>query len=433
MKIVVVGCGYVGLVTGACFAEFGHEVVCIDVDGARIANLADGRVPIYEPGLAEIVRHNLQRSDRRLSFTSDLCEAIIDADAVFICVGTPQAEDGAADTGAVFAASRAVAAAAKRPTVIAVKSTVPVGTSDAVNVVVQKTAPCPISVVSNPEFLKEGDAVRDFMRCDRVVVGASGAAEVRVMEELYRPMMTPEARLIVTDRCSAELIKYASNAMLATRVSLMNEFALLCDATGADIHAVRQGVGSDTRIGERFLYAGPGFGGSCFSKDLAALVRTGFDRGFFMEIPEAVLRVNERQKHVLAGRIAEHFGGLEKLRNRTVAVWGLSFKAETDDVRESPAVALVQHLVRGGARVRAYDPHARVQLPEGAERLPSAMEAAQGAEALALMTEWREFRQPDFARLKRAMAQPAVFDGRNIWDPAELRALGFTYSGIGRR
>lgn len=431
MKLCMVGTGYVGLVSGACFAETGQTVVCADIDPKKIQVLNEGGIPIFEPGLDAIVARNVEQG--RLSFTSDVPAAIREATAVFCAVGTPPRADGGADLSAVDAVAKTVAENCQREMVLVLKSTVPVGTNARVRRIV-KDAPFPIHVVSNPEFLKEGDAVGDFLRPDRIVVGcdADDAFAKQIMSRLYHPVSLDKDRIVWMDPASAELTKYVSNTMLAMRISFMNEIALLCERVGADIHAVRFGVGSDDRIGPKFLYAGPGYGGSCFPKDVKALVHTGRDHGLELELAATTDRVNDRQKGVLFRKLKSHF---TDLRGKRIAVWGVSFKPKTDDIREAPALTLIDALLADGAEVVAHDPEAE----ENAKKLygdrirfvEKAYEAAEGADALCLLTEWRQYQNPDFERLKSIMRHPLLLDGRNIWSSYGLRAQGFTYDGIG--
>jgi UDPglucose 6-dehydrogenase len=432
MRIAVVGTGYVGLVVGACFAETGNDVVCVDKDAAKVRTLNRGKLPFFEPGLAELVRRN--RQERRLTFTTKLPEAVRKATVVFIAVGTPTGEDGSADLQHVLGAARDIARAMTGYTVIVDKSTVPAGTSEKVREIVRRETTHPFSVVSNPEFLKQGAAVEDFLKPDRVVIGATDDRAAEIMTELYRPFTRTGAPIMVMDCASAELSKYAANAMLATRISFMNEVANVCEAFGADVDKVRQAVASDRRIGSAFLFPGVGYGGSCFPKDVKAVIRFAAEKKYRFRILEAVESVNEVQKQRLLLKMDAHFG--KSLKGRTVAVWGLSFKPRTDDMREAPAVPMIEGLLGRGAKVQAFDPEAR----EAARRIfgsrieyaRRAYDALKGADALVIMTEWNEFREPDFSRMKRLLKQPVIFDGRNIYNPQQLRALGFTYASIGR-
>jgi len=439
MKVSIIGTGYVGLVTGACLAEVGNHVLCLDVDERKIAMLKAGEIPIFEPGLKEIVRANA--ASGRLSFTTDAREAALYARVQMIAVGTPPGEDGSADLQYVLAAARNIATHMDGPRVIVDKSTVPVGTADRVHAEVARTlagrgAKHAFSMVSNPEFLKEGAAVEDFMRPDRIVIGAQDPEAIAAMRELYGPFQRNHERLQVMDIRSAELTKYAANAMLATRISFMNELALLAERLGADIEHVRIGIGSDPRIGYHFLYPGAGYGGSCFPKDVSALLRTGEECGVDLKVVRAVREANERQKGVLAEKIVHRFG--DGLAGRRFAMWGLAFKPNTDDMREAPSRVIVDALIRRGGTVCAYDPVAMDEARKiygGVHSVTfaaSAMEAAQGADALVIVTEWKAFRSPDFDELKRALKHPVVFDGRNLYEPAVLQAHGFEYHAIGR-
>ncbi len=429
MKIAVVGTGYVGLVTGAGFSDFGHHVTCVDIDEARIAKLRAGEVPFYEPGLDELVRRNAARG--RLSFSTSTREAVAGVHAVFIAVGTPSAADGSADLSYVLDAAREIGLGLTGRTLIVTKSTVPVGTADRVRAAVAAVTTQPFAVASNPEFLKEGDAVDDFLKPARVIVGADEPWAVELLRELYRGVLRTSDRIHVMDVRSAELTKYAANCMLATRISFMNELARFCEVVGADIEAVRKGIGSDPRIGNKFLFAGAGFGGSCFPKDLRALLHAARSTEIRLGVIEAVERANERQKRLLGERVLAHFGG--KLAGKKIAVWGLAFKPETDDVRESPALVLIDQLLAAGGSVAAFDPKATPNIGElGIEPVSDPYEAARGADALVLVTEWHELRDPDLARLHSLMRGPVLFDGRNVWDSAQARKLGFVYSGIGR-
>ncbi|HMA45092.1 MAG TPA: UDP-glucose/GDP-mannose dehydrogenase family protein [Gemmatimonadales bacterium] len=432
MKLCVVGTGYVGLVVGACFAETGNDVQCADVDAKKIDGLKDNRLPIYEPGLEPLVVRN--QRDGRLRFTTDVAAAIEASDVVFIAVGTPPDEDGSADLQHVLAVARTIGQHMNRPKVVATKSTVPVGTAELVRAEIAKHTRTAFHVCSNPEFLKEGAAVDDFMKPDRVIVGVDHPESRRVFEELYGPFVRTGNPLIFMDIPSAEMTKYAANAMLATRITFMNQVAQLCEAVGADVQLVRKGIGSDHRIGSAFLFPGPGYGGSCFPKDVKALVKTADGKGVSLGVLKAVEDGNERQKHVLYEKLARHFDGT--LKGRTIGVWGLAFKAETDDVRESPALVLVEALLGAGATVQAHDPAAietaRHVLGDRVKYVAHAYDAVAGAEALAIVTEWREYRNPDFDRLKQALKRPLIVDGRNLYEPARLIELGFTYDCIGR-
>ncbi len=432
MDIGVVGTGYVGLVVGACLAETGNSVRCVDVDEAKIARLRGGELPIYEPGLEEIVLRNV--GEERLQFTSDLEETVRQSLVIFIAVGTPQDEDGSADLRHVLEVAQGIGKAMNGDKIIVIKSTVPVGTAARVREVVVALTQHRVAVVSNPEFLKEGTAVDDFFKPDRVVIGTDDAGVEAVMRRLYQPFVLTGKPIIVMDPASAELTKYAANAMLASRISFMNEIANYCDRVGADVRSVRMGIGSDSRLGASFLFPGVGYGGSCFPKDVKALIRMGHEAGVPMNVIEAVDRTNESQKSILVQRVAAYLGGLE---DKVVAVWGLAFKPKTDDMREAPAIGIIEGLLAGGATVRAYDPKAeqwaRRVFGDRISLCGRALEAVKGADALIVVTEWNEFREPEFEKLKARMRRPAVFDGRNIYNPQTVRALGFHYEGIGRR
>jgi len=432
MKIAVVGTGYVGLVVGACLAENGNGVICVDKDEQKISALLAGRIPIYEPGLEELVSRNV--AEERLSFTSDLPAAVRRSDIIFIAVGTPPDEDGSADLRHVLDVAEQIGRSMNGHKVIVNKSTVPVGTAARVREVVSRTTDQQFAVVSNPEFLKEGAALDDFLKPDRVVIGTDDTKVELIMRELYEPFVRTGHPVLVMDPASAELTKYAANAMLASRISFMNEMANLCDRLGADVRQVRRGVGTDTRIGASFLFPGIGYGGSCFPKDVKALIRMGTAAGLDMALVRAVDGVNEAQKLVLLPRLREFLG---TLAGKVVALWGLAFKPRTDDMREAPALALIQSLLKEGAAVRAYDPKAvpaaRQLLGERVTFTSRSYDAVDGADALVVATEWNEFREPDFKRIRERMRRPAVFDGRNLYNPQTLRELGFHYEGIGRR
>jgi UDPglucose 6-dehydrogenase len=441
MRLVTFGIGYVGLVTGTGLAELGHDVLCVDIDPERIRQLKSGIIPIYEPGLADLVRRNERAG--RLHFSTEVSAPFDEADAYFIAVGTPPGPDGAADVSAVLAVGAQIAGIAKKEAIVVVKSTVPVGTCDAVQATIDGRAKpvAPLEVVSNPEFLKEGTAVQDFFRPDRIVLGARSERARDVLRALYAPLQLSGERVVICDPRSSELTKYASNAMLAMRVSFMNELARLCHATGADVHAVRLGVGSDTRIGKRFLYAGPGYGGSCFPKDVQALFHLGRAHGVPMRMAEATHLANEEQAHFLADLVEKAVGSLKQ---RTIAFWGLAFKPETDDVRESPAIKLAEALLAKGARIVGHD-------PEGSKNFAKAMsvhgdrvtvadrdyDALDGAHALVLLTEWRSYLAPNFGEIRKRLkasdggASPLVVDARNVWRAAEVTRAGLRYQGIG--
>ena len=436
MNIAIVGTGYVGLVTGTCFAEMGVDVTCVDVNAAKIEALRQGHIPIYEPGLEEMVLRNVEAG--RLHFTTELTSCLQDVEVVFSAVGTPPDEDGAADLRYVLEVARTFGQHINRYTILVTKSTVPVGTAQRVKEVIQEElarrgVAVPFDVASNPEFLKEGAAIRDFMSPDRVVIGTESPRVEKIMSRLYKPFLLQRERIIFTDIASAEMIKYASNAMLATRISFMNDIANLCELVGADVNMVRRGIGSDTRIGRKFLYPGCGYGGSCFPKDVKALIQTAQRAGYPMEVLQAVDRVNERQKGILFEKLQRHFDG--DLKGRVVALWGLSFKPETDDMREAPALVLIERLLEAGCRVQVYDPiamdEARRRLGDRVSYCRDMYEAAVDADALMLVTEWKEFRLPSFNVLKRTMRTPLILDGRNIYDKEQLQEQGFVYYKIG--
>ncbi|MGE3276304.1 MAG: UDP-glucose/GDP-mannose dehydrogenase family protein [Vicinamibacterales bacterium] len=431
MKIAVVGTGYVGLVAGACLAESGNDVICVDNDESKVRMLRRGKVPIYEPGLEELVRRN--KAEGRLVFTTQLAKAVKQTQIIFIAVGTPQGEDGSADLQHVLAVARDVARSMDGYRVIVNKSTVPVGTAGKVREIVRRETTHPFSVVSNPEFLKQGAAVDDFMKPDRVVIGAEDPRAAELMVKLHKPFTRTGAPIMVMDCASAELSKYAANALLATKISFMNEIANVCEIFGADVDLVRQAVGSDRRIGPSFLFPGVGYGGSCFPKDVKALVRFSADKKYDFKILKAVEAVNELQKRVLLKKLEAHFGSL---KGKTIAVWGLAFKPRTDDMREAPAIPIIQGLLDKGAKVQAYDPEA-TKVAKGilgpkVSYASRNYDALKGADALAVVTEWHEFREPDFARMRKLMRSPVVFDGRNIYQPEQMKANGFTYFSIGR-
>jgi len=432
VKVTVIGTGYVGLVIGACLAETGNDVICADVDSGKIDGLRRNRLPIHEPGLEPLVARN--QRDGRLEFTTDVGAAIERSDVIFIAVGTPSDEDGSADLQHVLEVARAIGQHMNRSKVIVTKSTVPVGTAERVRAEIAKHTTTAFHICANPEFLKEGAAVEDFMKPDRVVVGVDSEDAAEIVGQLYAPFVRTGNPIIFMDLPSAEVTKYAANAMLATRISFMNQIAQLCDMVGADVTLVRKGIGTDRRIGPAFLFPGPGYGGSCFPKDVKALIRTGQDRGMPLDILQAVAAANERQKRVLFEKLARRLG--DGLRDATVAVWGLAFKAETDDVRESPALVLVEQLLAAGAGVRVHDPaamaSARQHLGDRVTYAKSVYDAVDGASALAIVTEWLEYRNPDFERIKRALTRPLIVDGRNLYDPQRMARLGFIYESIGR-
>ncbi len=438
MKVCVIGAGYVGLVTGTGFAETGNNVVCADLDAGKVAALQRGEVPIFEPGLGPMIQRNIEGG--RLTFTTNVDEAVGAAEVIFVAVGTPPRADGAANLMAVDVVAESVARTAKRECVLVMKSTVPVGTNERVRKIVKSVRGAdakPIHVVSNPEFLKEGDAVNDFMRPDRIVVGIEEDDDFArdLMRRLYHPLSLGQDRLVFMTPSSAELTKYVANTMLAMRISFMNEIAMLCEKVGADVNDVRLGVGSDSRIGTKFLFAGPGYGGSCFPKDVTALVHVAREHSVAMELAMATEQVNQRQKGVLLRKLKHHFDG--DLRNKNIAVWGIAFKPRTDDIRDAPSLTLVDGLLAEGAKVFMHDPEAR---EAGRARLGSSVtivdqqyDALKDADALVLVTEWREYQNPDFDRIKQLMRTPFLLDGRNIWSTYGLRKQGFTYSGIGVR
>ena len=437
MKIAIVGTGYVGLVTGTCFAEMGVEVFCVDIDRQKIENLRNGVVPIYEPGLEEMVIRNYEVG--RLHFTTDLTEVLDQVEIVFSAVGTPPDEDGSADLKYVLDVARTIGRAMNKYLLVVTKSTVPVGTARRIRQTIadeldRRGVTIDFDIASNPEFLKEGAAVKDFMHPDRIVVGVESDRARRLMEKLYHPFMLNNFRIIYMDIPSAEMTKYAANAMLATRISFMNDMANLCEIIGADINMVRKGIGADTRIGSSFLYAGCGYGGSCFPKDVKALISTASDHGYPMRILQAVEDVNEEQKTILFRKLSAHFGG--DLQGRKVAMWGLAFKPETDDMREAPSLVLIDRLLEAGCQITAYDP---VAIPEARRRIGDRIayanniyETVEGADVLMVVTEWKEFRLPAWARIRSLMKTPLILDGRNIYNIAEIEEAGFTYHCIGR-
>ena len=437
MNIAIVGTGYVGLVSGTCFAEMGAHVTCVDVDAQKIQKLKDGIMPIYEPGLEELVKRNVEFG--RLKFTTDLTEVLDDVEVVFSAVGTPPDEDGSADLKYVLAVAKQFGQHINKYTILVTKSTVPVGTAKKVKAAIQaeldkRGVDVPFDVASNPEFLKEGAAIKDFMSPDRVVVGTESEKAKEVMTRLYRPLMLQNFRVIFMDIPSAEMTKYAANAMLATRISFMNDIANLCERVGANVDSVRKGIGTDSRIGKKFLYAGCGYGGSCFPKDVKALVHTGLENDYHMEVIEAVERVNEKQKSIVYDKIIKAVGDV---KGKTIAILGLAFKPETDDMREAPALVVIDKLLNDGATVRVFDP---IAMDECKRRIGDAViytqdmyDAADGADVFALMTEWRQFRMPSWNVIKKVMTGNVVVDGRNIYDREELEELGFVYTRIGEK
>jgi UDPglucose 6-dehydrogenase len=436
MKIAIVGSGYVGLVTGTCFAEVGIDVVCVDIDSKKIENLRNGIIPIFEPGLEEMLRRNMQKG--RLSFTTSIAEALMGAEVIFIAVGTPPEEDGSADLKYVLAVAHECGRHMKDYLLVVTKSTVPVGTAAKVKGAIQEElnkrgAAIPFDVASNPEFLKEGAAIEDFLKPDRIVIGLDSPRAEEIMKRLYKPFTLNGHPIIFMDITSAEMTKYAANSMLATKISFMNDMANLCEIVGADINLVRKGIGSDTRIGPKFIYAGIGYGGSCFPKDVQALIRTAHEFGYELRVLRAVEEVNKDQKLVLFDKIMNYFKG--SLKGKTIAIWGLSFKPQTDDMREAPSLVIINKLLEAGAKVKAYDPVAmnetRNHLGESITYCEDQYEALIEADALAMVTEWPEFRFPNFNVMKKLLNAPVVFDGRNIYDRAEMKRHGFDYFCIG--
>ncbi len=433
MNISVIGVGYVGLVTGACFAEFGVNVTCGDKDGQKIESLKKGRIPIYEPGLEELVRKNLKEG--RLRFTTDISECVKDCLVIFIAVGTPQGDDGGADLTYVKEVARTIGENMDGYKVIVTKSTVPVGTGKLIAEIIRKhqTSSCDFDVASNPEFLREGSAVEDFMRPNRVVIGAESPQAIAILKDLYRPLYLIETPFVITSVETAEMIKYASNAFLATKISFINEMANLCEKVGADVHVVAKGMGLDRRIGPKFLHPGPGFGGSCFPKDTMALAKMARDKGMRFEIVEAVINVNKRQRTLMVEKIKRT---LKDLKGKTIAVWGLTFKPNTDDMRDAPSIDIVRGLLKEGARIRVFDPagmeEARKIFKDTVEYGEDMYRILEGADGLVILTEWNQFRNPDLKRLKALLKEPVVIDLRNVYDPEKMKALGFTYTGVGR-
>jgi len=432
MKLAVIGSGYVGLVTGAGFSDFGNHVTCVDIDQARIERLRRGEIPFHEPGLSELVQRNVRAG--RLAFTTDTVDGVREAEVVFLAVGTPSKPDGSADLSYLVEAARQVGRGISDHAVIVTKSTVPVGTGVLVRETLSQVTTRPFSVASNPEFLKEGDALNDFLKPARVVIGADDAHAIDVLRRLYTGFLRTSDRVMVMDLRSAELTKYAANAMLATRISFMNELAALADKVGADIEKVRKGVGSDPRIGAKFLFPGVGFGGSCFPKDLRALRDMGRANDVRLGVIEATVDANDRSKRAFAARIVDRFGGT--LTGKRIAIWGLAFKPETDDIREAPALDVIAQLRAAGASVTGYDPIAadnvRALLGDAIALVDDPYTAAEGADAIVLITEWHQLRQPDFVRLRKLVRTPLLFDGRNVWDPVAAHRAGFEYHGIGR-
>ena len=433
MNVSVVGIGYVGLVTASCLAEAGNRVICVDNDSDKVGKLKNGQIPIYEPGLTELVQHNEKAG--RLHFTTELKEAVDDSLLIYLAVGTPSAPDGSADISAVLSVSESIAELMTDYRIIVTKSTVPVGTYQKVNEVIKSRTETPFDYVSNPEFLKEGSAVEDFMRPDRIIIGCESPQVREIMKQVCNPFMRKGNRIIFMDPASAEMTKYAGNAMLATRISFMNELSGLCEKVGASIDMVRQGLGSDTRIGRSFLFAGVGYGGSCFPKDVRALIHTGRINGVEMQITQAVQQANTEQQKRFADKVIKHFAGKEQ--QTTLCVWGLAFKAKTDDIRESPAVFCVEQFVKAGIKVRAYDPEAAAAASEalgGAiETFENGYDALDGSDALVILTDWQEFRNPDFEAMKSRLKKPVIFDGRNLYDLDYVSRAGFVYHSVGRK
>jgi UDPglucose 6-dehydrogenase len=429
MKICVVGVGYVGLVTAGCLAEAGNDIVCVDNDAEKIAGLKEGRIPIYEPGLAEIVKRNEKLG--RLQFTTELKEGVNKALIIYMAVGTPSNADGSADLTAIFSVANDIAELMSEYRIIVTKSTVPVGTCQKVTDIIKSKTEVAFDYVSNPEFLKEGAAVEDFMRPDRIIIGTTNPAVMEIMKQLCSPFMRKSNRILFMDPLSAEMTKYAANTMLATRISFMNEMSALCEKLGADVEMVRQGLGSDSRIGRAFLFPGVGYGGSCFPKDIRALIRTGNDNGVEMTMAKTVQQVNVDSQERFAQRVIDYFTGREK--ETTLAVWGLAFKARTDDVRESPAVYCVERFLDSGMKIKAYDPEATVESLEGKiEAVSNGYDALDGADGLVILTDWQEFRNPDFEVIASKLNKPVVFDGRNLYDPKILKKAGIEYYSVGR-
>ncbi len=431
MNICVIGIGYVGLVVGTCFAENGHNVICVDIDEDKIEGLNNGIIPIYEPGLSELVRRNIK--ENRLTFTSGVKRGIVESNIIFIAVGTPSSYDGTADLTYVLKVAKDIANYMNKEKIVVLKSTVPVGTANKVKDIIKKHSSYGVNIVNNPEFLKEGAAIEDFMKPDRVVIGCEDKKTAEVMKELYSGFMMRKNRIIFMDNISAELTKYACNAFLATKVSFANEIANLCEKVGANYSYVREGMGSDSRIGNQFLYAGVGFGGSCFPKDIRALVNTAKNHDSPLMIVDTVEKVNEKQKSIVYYKIKRHFNN--DLKNRTIAVWGLAFKPKTDDIRESPAINVITKLLNDHINIKVFDPEAiistRKLFGNKLQYCKSCYDSLVDADAMALLTEWREFRHPNFDKMKKLMKTPIIFDGRNQYNPAKLKELGFTYYGIG--
>ncbi len=433
MKIAVIGTGYVGLVTGTCFADSGNDVTCIDINEKKVEALNRGEIPIYEPGLAELVEHNVETG--RLKFTTDTPNGVKSAEVIYLAVGTPQGDDGSADLSAMWAVVKAIAPHMREDAVVVTKSTVPVGTNATIYGILKELTGRDCDVASNPEFLKEGAAIEDFMKPDRVVVGVRRPEVGDILHRLYRPFLRTEKPFLVMSPESAEMTKYAANAMLATKISFINEMANLCERLGGDINDVRRGIGHDSRIGFAFLFPGVGYGGSCFPKDVRALTAMTRDKGLEPRMLEAVDAVNEQQKTVQSLKLSDHFAG--NLKGKKIAIWGLAFKPRTDDIREAPALVLIDWLVSQGAEVRVHDPEAmdnvKGEIGDKVQYCPRRMDALDGVDALCIMTEWKDYHSPDFGEMKQRMASPVIFDGRNLYDPQQLKKLGFNYHSIGRQ
>ncbi len=433
MRICVVGTGYVGLVAGTCFAESGNDVICVDIDEAKISALKEGQVPIYEPGLEELIKRNV--GEGRLTFSTDLATSVQHGLVCFIAVGTPQSDDGSPDMRAVYAVARDVGQAMDGYRIIVTKSTVPIGTHARIQEIVSEATEHPFDVVSNPEFMKEGAAIEDFLKPDRVVIGCADARAGEIMKDLYAPFCRGGAPILVMDNASAEMTKYAANSLLATKISFINEIANLCEQVGADVTQVRQGIGLDSRIGMSFLYAGLGYGGSCFPKDVRAIIHTAQQVGLDFPILKAVDEVNNNQKRRLFEKVCEYYDG--SLEGRTFGLWGLAFKPRTDDMREAPAIGLIEDLLSRGCTVRVHDPEAmdvcRRSFGDRISYHRQNYEALDGADALLVVTEWNEFRRPDFERIRSLLSEPVIFDGRNLWEPESMAKLGFDYYPLGRR
>jgi UDPglucose 6-dehydrogenase len=433
VKISIIGTGYVGLVQGACFADTGNSVLCMDNDKKKVSNLRKGIIPIYEPGLEEVVKRNMK--DGRLVFSTDLKSAVEESKIIFLCLPTPQSEDGSADLSHVMGVSKKIAAYLNEEKIIVSKSTVPVGTVEKIRQIFLKEGAYNVHLVSNPEFLKEGSALQDSLRPDRIIIGTSDQKTAEVMRELYEPFVRTGNPIIIMDEQSAELTKYAANSFLATKITFMNDLANLCEKVGADVEWIRKGIGSDPRIGKNFLFAGIGYGGSCFPKDVKALIKTSGEHGHALRILKTVDTINENQKRVLIEKVKKHFAG--KLKGKTIAVWGIAFKPQTDDIREAPSLVIMSSLMKEGAVIQAHDPvampNAKKVFGRRIRLCKTAYAALKNADALVVVTEWNEFRRPDYLFMKKLMKTPVLFDGRNIYDPEEIQDAGFVYYGIGRK